>query len=388
MPSQFALLSEHLRALGYSDALIIFLSKRLDPTSSIPDDIDNETDRLFFIKSFVQLASSVARIKLNPKKLYTANLDSIAELLKLSTVCYDALLSSYSPTLSNPSELIKDLNSKLDALKLLSLKSVSVDGPPKAVKLMSLLDNEEVNLSKRAVVLERNIDVTVAEQVVKNMTTNVTHNITQTQKSLGSVQKDVEQLDTKIKSRQNELSRSLKRLEGLKTVRPSFMDDFEKIEDEIRHNYDQYVTMFRNFHYYDVVYESLIAEENEKLSSQLKKLKKLKIMHRQENLRHLRENNDSDDSDPITSSSEQQEFDDAIPDDDEEGSDGMQEFETKVQDNMNLLNNDAFSSSDPDSDLSPDLGGSFDQSDSDVEFLGDDNDDDAYLLGDSLDEGL
>jgi len=63
---------------------------RYEPNAEISDDIEEEKDRVNFIKSVTNLFYSKARIKLNPKKLYTADGYAVQELLKVASMLYNA----------------------------------------------------------------------------------------------------------------------------------------------------------------------------------------------------------------------------------------------------------------------------------------------------------
>ena len=101
---------EHMRALGYhrnismenfrepnfelvADILYWF-SMRYDPKADISDDIEDEKDRVIFIRSVCQLFASKARIQLNPKKLYEAQGHAVKEMLKIATMMNSAMQSS------------------------------------------------------------------------------------------------------------------------------------------------------------------------------------------------------------------------------------------------------------------------------------------------------
>lgn len=88
-----------MRSLGYSRPISVenfrlpnfelvadislWFAERYDPTCEISDNINEERDRVLFVKSICQLFLTKARIKLNPKKLYEANGYAVKELLKV-----------------------------------------------------------------------------------------------------------------------------------------------------------------------------------------------------------------------------------------------------------------------------------------------------------------
>ena len=54
-------------------------------------DCDTEQDRVIFIRSVVQFMATKAHIKLNTKKLYQADGYAVKEVIKISSVLYNAM---------------------------------------------------------------------------------------------------------------------------------------------------------------------------------------------------------------------------------------------------------------------------------------------------------
>ena len=65
-----------------------WLAQKYDPQADISDDINEEKDRVEFMKSIVNLFAVKARIKLNPKKLYQADSEAVQELIKITSLLY------------------------------------------------------------------------------------------------------------------------------------------------------------------------------------------------------------------------------------------------------------------------------------------------------------
>jgi len=77
--------------------------------------------------------------------------------------------------------------------------------------------------------------------------------------------KDTEQnLDARIDRRRTELDRNQKRLHTLKKVRPAFMEEFEKLEVELRALYNDYLQKFRYLAYLEYLYEDAAKTEQER----------------------------------------------------------------------------------------------------------------------------
>lgn len=74
--------------------LLYWFALRYDPKTDISDDIEDEKDRIIFIRQICQLFASKARIILNPKKLYEASGYSVQEMLKIATMMQKAMVSS------------------------------------------------------------------------------------------------------------------------------------------------------------------------------------------------------------------------------------------------------------------------------------------------------
>merc|ERR1719258_726466 len=71
-----------------------WLVHRYDPSVNIPDDIDTEDQRVEFIKRIVEVVAVKTRLRLNSKKLYSANVFAVRELLKLAMLLRDAQVAS------------------------------------------------------------------------------------------------------------------------------------------------------------------------------------------------------------------------------------------------------------------------------------------------------
>ena len=74
--------------------ILYWFAQRYDPKMDISDDIEDEKDRVAFIRQVCQLFASKARITLNPKKLYEATGYAVKELLKIASMMNKAMKSS------------------------------------------------------------------------------------------------------------------------------------------------------------------------------------------------------------------------------------------------------------------------------------------------------
>lgn len=74
--------------------ILYWLAQKYDPQTEISDDINQEKDRVEFIKTVVTLFSTKARIKLSPKKLYQADSEAVQEILKIVVLLYKVQIQS------------------------------------------------------------------------------------------------------------------------------------------------------------------------------------------------------------------------------------------------------------------------------------------------------
>lgn len=71
-------------------------------------------------------------------------------------------------------------------------------------------------------------------------------------------------MDTRIERRKAELERNEKRLQALREVRPAFMEEFEKLEAELKVLYTKYLDKFRYLAYLERVYDDKNKVEQER----------------------------------------------------------------------------------------------------------------------------
>ena len=80
-----------------------------------------------------------------------------------------------------------------------------------------------------------------------------------------NIQGLIKNLEGKIKKRSIELERAEKRIKSLQSVRPAYMDEYERLDQEVEKLYDLYVIKFRNLAYLEHDLESYRVKEEEKM---------------------------------------------------------------------------------------------------------------------------
>ncbi|KFQ47236.1 Clusterin-associated protein 1, partial [Nestor notabilis] len=87
--------------------------------------------------------------------------------------------------------------------------------------------------------------------------------VQKTKDMLNNVALDEASLEAKIEKRKSELERSQKRLQTLQSVRPAFMDEYEKIEEQLQKQYSSYLEKFRNLTYLEQLLDDHRRTEQE-----------------------------------------------------------------------------------------------------------------------------
>uniref|UniRef100_A0A8C3IAI8 Clusterin associated protein 1 n=1 Tax=Chrysemys picta bellii TaxID=8478 RepID=A0A8C3IAI8_CHRPI len=250
--------------------MLLWLCKRYEPQTDVPSDVETEQDRVFFIKAVAQFMATKAHIKLNTKKLYQADGYAVKELLKITSVLYNAMKTKGMETTSvseeESSKFKFDLGSKIADLK--AARQLASEITSRGASLYDLLGKE----------------VELREQVQK------------TKDMLNNVASDEANLEAKIEKRKLELERNQKRLQTLQSVRPAFMDEYEKIEEELQKQYSNYLEKFRNLAYLEQQLDDHHRVEQERFEEAENTLRLMQNRLKEEEKRLLKSgsNDDSD----------------------------------------------------------------------------------------------
>eukprot|EP00391_Amoebophrya_sp_Ameob2_P003370 CAMPEP_0179003998 /NCGR_PEP_ID=MMETSP0795-20121207/13021_1 /TAXON_ID=88552 /ORGANISM="Amoebophrya sp., Strain Ameob2" /LENGTH=400 /DNA_ID=CAMNT_0020698133 /DNA_START=807 /DNA_END=2009 /DNA_ORIENTATION=+ len=290
--------------------LLDWLLHRYGSTSSVPDDISTEQCRIHFLTTCCKLLFEKTNIKCNPRKLYGADGYAVKELLRVAQMLYDAQKSVTRQEQGGAGAREADmmetsgfsLSSKLHDLKSTrSLCSAIVESGATLHHLLQqeTQNREDINKALRFLDgISRNLDSNSEQEVVeRSVTALLSSNVEQLQQrkqSLQELQKDEKNLETKIKKKKQELDRCTGRLTQLTSVRPAFMDEYEKLEEELAKVYESYVSRFRNLDYLEYELDQLNREEESRMEQNARELKRLQKRLREEEWRMLRGDEDGD----------------------------------------------------------------------------------------------
>lgn len=146
--------------------LLKWLVKRYDPHTDIPTETDTESDRIIFVKSVAQFMATKAHIKLNTKKLYQADGYVVKELLKMTTVLYNALKLNHDATsddlLDTNMSMTFDISSQIGDLR--RARELASEITTKGASIYDLLGREVDLREVRTHTINRNLELSDVEQ--------------------------------------------------------------------------------------------------------------------------------------------------------------------------------------------------------------------------------
>ncbi|XP_077130709.1 clusterin-associated protein 1 isoform X4 [Ranitomeya variabilis] len=98
----------------------------------------------------------------------------------------------------------------------------------------------------RAAAIARPLEINETEKVLRMATREVLEQCQKMKDFQTNGSSDEVTLESKIEKRKKELERNRARLQTLQSVRPAFMDEYEKLEEELQKQYEIYMNKYRN----------------------------------------------------------------------------------------------------------------------------------------------
>lgn len=277
--------------------ILIWIVHRIDATATIPTDIEEETDRVLFVKAIAQFMATKLHLRLNTKRLYEADGHAVKELIKATALLYNALKSqsadeSQESRDGGPPVTLSDFNlsSKLGELK--QTRALASEITSRGAALHQLLGQELDLREERSKALAKGLDIAEVEQGVRKAIESVKQQINTTMERMDNLSSDEANLLEKLEKRKQELERNQKRLRSLQSVRPAFMDEYEKLEVDLSKTYEMYIEKFRNLSYLEQQLEQHNRAEQDKLQETEQQLKRMQARLREEEMRMMRGGDD------------------------------------------------------------------------------------------------
>ncbi|XP_076008929.1 clusterin-associated protein 1 homolog [Genypterus blacodes] len=307
--------TEMMRALGYPRLIsvenfktpnftlvaeiLIWLVKKYEPHTDIPGDVETESDRVFFIKAATQFMASKAHIKLNTKRLYQADGYAVKEMLKITSVLYGAMKTKQMAQDDNgeddKSKFRFDLGSRVSDIKM--ARQLASEITSKGASLYDLLGKEVDLRERRTAAIARPLEINETEKALRAAIKDVLESVEVTKDMLSNVLSDETSLDAKIEKKKQELERNRKRLQTLQSVRPAFMDEYEKIEEDLQKHYDIYVEKFRILSFQESQLEEYHRLEQERFEEAENALRMTQNKQREEEKDLMKDSLKDEDSD-------------------------------------------------------------------------------------------
>lgn len=271
-----------------------WLVKRYDPSADVPSDTDTEQDRIIFIKSVAEFMATKAHIKLNTKKLYQADGYAVKELLKVTSVLYNAMKTNIiDQGETNEDETVPisfDISSRISELK--EARRLASEITTKGAGLYDLLGKEVDLREQRTMVIAKQLEINEVETSLAASIKAVENEIRKTLQMLDNVASDEANLEAKIEKKRNELERNQKRLQTLQSVRPAYMDEYDKLEEDLQKFYDAYLIKFRNLTYLESQLEDYVRGEQDKFEEAEEKIKEMASRLKREEKKNLLDTKD------------------------------------------------------------------------------------------------
>ncbi|KAA0705020.1 Clusterin-associated protein 1 -like protein [Triplophysa tibetana] len=213
----------------------------------------------------VFLQATKAHVKLNLKRLYQADGYAVKEMLKITSILYNAMKTKENSVDHSQEENSKfkfDLGSKIADLKV--ARQLGSEITAKGATLYDLLGHEEDLRENRTAAIARPLEIMETERAMRAAVKDVTESIQMTKDLLNNVSSDEASLESKIEKKKQDLERNQKRLQTLQSVRPAFMDEYERIEEELEKQYQTYVEKFRNLSFLEQQLDDYHRAEQER----------------------------------------------------------------------------------------------------------------------------
>jgi len=285
--------TEMMRALGYPRLIsmenfrtpnftlvaeiLTWLVQRFDPDADVHTSVETEEDRVLLIRSVAEFMALKANVMLNTKKLYQADGHAVKELLKPTSLLYNAIQANRAEDLNDnprfvPQEMA-DITSRIQDLKV--SRELASQVTSKGASLYQLLEREVELREIRNTSVSQQLELSVIENGLKEAIAATKDSISSTKSLIENVSATESSLDAKIEKKEAELERNQKRLQTLKKVRPAFLEEFEKLEIELQELYQEYITRTRCIAYLEQQQEEATVAEQERMQRKQKETRKL-----------------------------------------------------------------------------------------------------------------
>lgn len=125
------------------------------------------------------------------------------------------------------------------------VRELSSELTNRGATLYDLLAKELVNKDTRTMQSSRPLEIANVEKVLKQAISSAESKLESAKSVLENSKVELQTLDSKLQRKSSELDRSKQRLQALQKVRPAYLDEFERLEVELKGLYEQYIVRIR-----------------------------------------------------------------------------------------------------------------------------------------------
>eukprot|EP00758_Cryptobia_borreli_P010597 Tbor_TRINITY_DN5582_c0_g1::TRINITY_DN5582_c0_g1_i5::g.12585::m.12585/K19684/CLUAP1, DYF3; clusterin-associated protein 1 len=274
--------------------ILYFLTKRYEPSSEIIYNIELESDRVLFFCKSCEIILNKGRIKLNIKKLYQGDGHAVQELLKLAKVMILAMKArnndeeDYNNNNNNNNNNISSLNINRNHEESKLIRKLCTELTDDGSSLYFLLEKEILNRNNRTRIMSRATEINEFERRLREMLIQISTEIEELNNNIINNNADSTNLEQKVESKRAQYDRAQKRLLSLMKVKPAFMEEYDKYEEQLQTNFISYLEHYRNLGYLENELMKYNKREDEILEAQEIELKLMRERLRREELQVLR----------------------------------------------------------------------------------------------------
>ena len=232
--------------------ILCWLVNKIDDNFQIKKNIHSAKDREIFIKTTLShLYLKVPSLtSVHAKCLYASDVGCLRELLKIAKYVDKCVGSINTPLTMNVAS-----SNKIDVSQVRQTCN-ALSGS--AQQLNSQLE-KDVDMEKmRNTVLQNSIDLAKMSAHIIEETSKLKQKNVQISQELKLFAQESVGIKSKLENKTAELQRREERLKSLQLVRPTYMDEYEKLAEELQVLYSDFVTKSKNIGWLEMKYNEAI----------------------------------------------------------------------------------------------------------------------------------
>lgn len=257
--------------------LLFWLLQRYDPETTVQDDIDTPAERMKFLQSVAQALYTKARLKLNMKRLYSADGKAVPELLKVTDLLFIASqqATSIAEDLTRESDLALESLGQLEKTVKAARVAVS-DIQLAGERIYTHLGNEAQLLSARQKILAQQADKADVDKAVQEALDQLVEENEQLQDKLSHLEVQKIENGDKLRRKQAERARMEQRLLQMKNVKSPYQDELDCLLQDLQIVNNTYVLKFRSLEYLDEELKRIKKDQEARMVAEEAKLERLR----------------------------------------------------------------------------------------------------------------